>query len=175
MNAVECAVVVQRKMTEYNATIEPERRMQFRIGINLGDLISDGDRIFGDGMQTLQRGWRASQNRAAYACPRMRIAKTQARSMCRSMMLAYRRSRISRNRCEFIWVRLGQTAEETGPDGKFLALVSPASDPKRSPYRGLRPLEAEDAGIFFGRDAPIVEALDRLRGLRDAPRRRGCS
>ena len=36
------------------------------------------------------------------------------------------------------------------------------------PYRGLRPLEAEDAGIFFGRDAPIVEALDRLRGLRDA-------
>ena len=42
----------------------------------------------------------------------------------------------------------------------------PPSDPNRPPYRGLRPLEAEDAGIFFGRDAPIVEALDRLRGLR---------
>ena len=37
----------------------------------------------------------------------------------------------------------------------------------RPPYRGLRPLEAEDAGIFFGRDGPIVEALDRLRGLRE--------
>lgn len=33
---------------------------------------------------------------------------------------------------------------------------------------GLRPLEADDAGIFFGRDAAIVEALDTLRGLRDA-------
>ena len=43
----------------------------------------------------------------------------------------------------------------------------PPSDPNRPPYRGLRPLEAEDAGIFFGRDAPIIEALDRLRGLRE--------
>ena len=30
------------------------------------------------------------------------------------------------------------------------------------------PLEADDAGIFFGRDAPVVEALDRLRGLRES-------
>ena len=43
----------------------------------------------------------------------------------------------------------------------------PETDPNRPPYRGLRPLEAEDAGIFFGRDAPIFEALDQLRGLRD--------
>jgi len=48
----------------------------------------------------------------------------------------------------------------------------PAHDPDRAPYRGLRPLEAEDAGIFFGRDDQIVEALDTLRGLREqaAPR-----
>lgn len=44
----------------------------------------------------------------------------------------------------------------------------PEEDPERPPYRGLRPLEAEDAGIFFGRDGSIVEALDRLRGLREA-------
>jgi hypothetical protein len=44
----------------------------------------------------------------------------------------------------------------------------PANDPSRSPYRGLKPFEADDAGIFFGRDAPIVGALDRLRRLRDA-------
>ena len=42
----------------------------------------------------------------------------------------------------------------------------------RPPYRGLRVLEEEDAGIFFGRDGQIVDALDRLRGLREgaAPR-----
>lgn len=44
----------------------------------------------------------------------------------------------------------------------------PVNDPKRGPYRGLRPLEAEDAGIFFGREAGVIEASDRLRGLRDA-------
>jgi formylglycine-generating enzyme required for sulfatase activity len=43
----------------------------------------------------------------------------------------------------------------------------PAGDPNRPPYRGLRPLEADDAGIFFGRDAPIADTLDTLRGLRD--------
>jgi hypothetical protein len=44
----------------------------------------------------------------------------------------------------------------------------PDNDPQRAPYRGLKPLEAEDAGIFFGRQGPIVETLDALRGLRDA-------
>ena len=61
--------------------------------------------------------------------------------------------------------RLKHGLEEAGLDAKYFAWP-PANDPNRPPYRGLRPLEAEDAGIFFGRDAPIVEALDRLRGLR---------
>jgi len=60
--------------------------------------------------------------------------------------------------------RLKHGLEEAGLDPKYFAWP-PANDPDRPPYRGLRPLEAEDAGIFFGRDAPIVEALDRLRGL----------
>jgi formylglycine-generating enzyme required for sulfatase activity len=44
----------------------------------------------------------------------------------------------------------------------------PANDTNRPPYRGLKPLEADDAGIFFGRAAPVIEALDRLRALREA-------
>jgi len=43
----------------------------------------------------------------------------------------------------------------------------PANDPDRPPYRGLKPLEAEDAGIYFGRDAPVSEALGRLRAMRE--------
>jgi conflict system STAND superfamily ATPase len=61
-------------------------------------------------------------------------------------------------------LRIGLTA--AGLDPKYFAWP-PAHDPDRPPYRGLRPLEAEDAGIFFGRDGSIVEAFDRLRGLRD--------
>ncbi|MEQ1680814.1 MAG: TIR domain-containing protein [Nitrospira sp.] len=43
----------------------------------------------------------------------------------------------------------------------------PKDDPKRAPYRGLKALEAEDAAIFFGRDAAIVRALDKLRTMRE--------
>ena len=60
--------------------------------------------------------------------------------------------------------RLKHGLAEAGLEAKYFAWP-PASDPNRPPYRGLRPLEAEDAGIFFGRDAPIIEALDWLRGL----------
>jgi formylglycine-generating enzyme required for sulfatase activity len=63
--------------------------------------------------------------------------------------------------------RLKHGLEEAGLDPKHFAWP-PASDPDRPPFRGLRPLEAEDAGIFFGRDAPLVEVLDKLRGLREA-------
>jgi formylglycine-generating enzyme required for sulfatase activity len=61
--------------------------------------------------------------------------------------------------------RLKHGLEEAGLDPKYFAWP-PANDPDRPPYRGLRPLEAEDAGIFFGRDGPIVGALDKLHGLR---------
>jgi len=45
----------------------------------------------------------------------------------------------------------------------------PKNDLDRSPYRGMLPLEAEDAGIFFGRQAPTIELLAKLRGLRSDP------
>lgn len=63
--------------------------------------------------------------------------------------------------------RLKAGLQRAGLDARFF-VWPPESDPSRPPYRGLRPLEAEDAGIFFGRTAPIIESLDRLRGLRDA-------
>src|SRR5262249_32864037 len=63
--------------------------------------------------------------------------------------------------------RLRTGLQRAGLDTRFFAWP-PDDDPERPPYRGMRALEAEDAGIFFGRDAAIVEALDRLRGLRTA-------
>ena len=63
--------------------------------------------------------------------------------------------------------RLRNGLAKAGLDPRFFAWP-PERDQDRPPYRGLKPLESEDAGIFFGRDAPIVEALDTLRGLKDA-------
>ena len=64
-------------------------------------------------------------------------------------------------------LRLKLGLEQSGLDARYFAWP-PDDDQTRPPYRGLKPLEAEDAGIFFGREGAIVEALDRLRGLRDA-------
>ena len=55
VNAVECAVAIQRAMADRNTAVEPARRMQFRIGINLGDVIYDSERIFGDGINIAAR------------------------------------------------------------------------------------------------------------------------
>jgi TIR domain len=63
--------------------------------------------------------------------------------------------------------RLKRGLDQAGLDPKFF-VWPPEGERDRAPYRGLKPLEAVDAGILFGRDAPIVEAIDRLRGLRSA-------
>lgn len=55
VNAVECAVAVQERMAERNTAIETERRMQFRMGINIGDIICDEARIYGDGINIAAR------------------------------------------------------------------------------------------------------------------------
>jgi adenylate cyclase len=55
VDAVRCAVDVQRRMLERNAEVAPERRIQFRVGINVGDIISDDNDIYGDGVNVAAR------------------------------------------------------------------------------------------------------------------------
>ena len=55
VNAVECACTIQREMRTRNADVPGERRIEFRVGINLGDVIVDDDDIFGDGVNVASR------------------------------------------------------------------------------------------------------------------------
>jgi adenylate cyclase len=55
VDAVRCAVDIQRGMAERNVTVLAENRIQFRIGINVGDIIIDSDDIFGDGVNVAAR------------------------------------------------------------------------------------------------------------------------
>jgi class 3 adenylate cyclase/pimeloyl-ACP methyl ester carboxylesterase len=55
VDAVACAVKIQRSMVGRNAGIAAERQVVFRIGINVGDIIIDGDDIFGDGVNIAAR------------------------------------------------------------------------------------------------------------------------
>jgi TolB-like protein/class 3 adenylate cyclase/Flp pilus assembly protein TadD len=55
VDAVECAVAVQAVMAERNEGVPADRRMLFRIGINLGDILIEGDDILGDGVNIAAR------------------------------------------------------------------------------------------------------------------------
>ena len=55
VDAVECAVAIQQHMAARNADLPEERRIVFRIGINVGDIIIEGDDIYGDGVNVAAR------------------------------------------------------------------------------------------------------------------------
>jgi len=55
VDAVQCAVAVQKEITARNAELPENRKMQFRIGINLGDVIEEEERIYGDGVNIAAR------------------------------------------------------------------------------------------------------------------------
>src|SRR5438105_1901261 len=55
VDAVRCAVEVQRGMVDRNAEVPEDKRITFRIGVNLGDIIIDGDDIYGDGVNIAAR------------------------------------------------------------------------------------------------------------------------
>jgi class 3 adenylate cyclase len=55
VGAMQCAVEVQRRMAEHNIEIPAERRVEFRMGINLGDIIIDEGDIYGDGVNVAAR------------------------------------------------------------------------------------------------------------------------
>jgi adenylate cyclase len=55
VDAVRCAVMIQKELKAQNADLPENRRMEFRIGVNLGDVIEDGEQILGDGVNIAAR------------------------------------------------------------------------------------------------------------------------
>ena len=55
VSAVECAVEVQKKLKKENARYVEDKRLKFRIGVNIGDVVHDGDRIYGSGVNVAAR------------------------------------------------------------------------------------------------------------------------
>ena len=55
VDATGCAVKIQEKLKTKNAELSEDKRLEFRIGINLGDVLEDGDRIYGDGVNIAAR------------------------------------------------------------------------------------------------------------------------
>jgi adenylate cyclase len=55
VNAVQCSVEIQNKLKERNADLPGDKRLVFRIGVNIGDVVQDEDRIYGSGVDIAAR------------------------------------------------------------------------------------------------------------------------
>ena len=98
VDAVRCAVEIQRDMVERNSGCPEDRRIVFRIGINLGDVIVMPDDIYGDGVNVAVRlVW---QNRVGCVFPVPRMIKFATRSPTPLPKWERRRSRIFPVQCE---------------------------------------------------------------------------
>ena len=53
--AVQCAVAIQQALAAKNAELPSERQMAFRIGLNVGDVVVEGERLYGDGVNIAAR------------------------------------------------------------------------------------------------------------------------
>jgi adenylate cyclase len=79
VDAVRCAIAVQRGMARRNTEVSVEKRILFRIGINLGDVVAEGDDLLGDGVNVAARLERIAEpggiclSRAAYDQARGKI------------------------------------------------------------------------------------------------------
>ena len=69
VDAVQCAVAMQNEFQARNAELDRNRQMQFRIGINLGDVIFDENDVFGDGVNVIEVGGAAGPDLARTAFP----------------------------------------------------------------------------------------------------------
>jgi class 3 adenylate cyclase len=96
VRAVEAAASVQEKMKELNSETQPA--LQFRIGINLGDVLEDGERLYGDGINIAAR-LEAIAQPGEYASPPKFMTKCAARCRLDSMIGAISISRTSQRPC----------------------------------------------------------------------------
>ncbi len=55
VEAINCAVEIQQEMGERNEAVAKEKRLQFRIGLNIGDVMAEGGNLFGDGVNAAAR------------------------------------------------------------------------------------------------------------------------
>ena len=116
VEAVRSAVDIQRELRSRNADVPASRRMQFRIGINLGDLIVEGERLYGTA-STSPRASRASPTAAASASRARRTTRSKERFRSITNSSASTPSRTSRVPCActgFVWSRARRPAPRWG-------------------------------------------------------------
>ena len=98
VDAVRCAVEVQRAMVDREPKVPEDQRIRFRIGVNLGDVIVEDEDIFGEG-SILRRAWKRLPSRARFAFPGQCMIRSATRFPFPSRSSASRTSRTLHSQC----------------------------------------------------------------------------
>src|SRR5271155_2045889 len=134
VDAVRCAVEVQRAMTERNIDVPADNRIEFRIGINIGDIIVDKGDIFGDGVNVAARLEALAEPGGICVS---RVVRDQVRDRLDIALedMGEHRSRTSPDRCAPI---RSSSAGRVGPRLKIRRRSLPCPISRRSPCCRLR-------------------------------------
>ena len=167
VDAARCAIEIQRAMAARNAAIPEDRRIEFRIGINVGDIIIDEGDIYGDGVNIAAR-------LEAIAEPGGICVSDKVHQEIRGKVDVFARDiglQTLKNIAEPVRVyeialaAIKPRLEDLGvAPGSFA--WPPKNKPNAEPYPGLSALGEDDAGIFYGRSADIMSGLTKLKLVR---------
>ena len=143
VEAVRCATEIQLEVDKQNAELSEASRLRFRIGINLGDVVVEGDNLMGDGVNVAAR----------------LEALSHPGGMCISeAVYAQARDRLS---LEFVDLGEHRVKNITRPVHAYRVPLA-SEEQVTSPFRGLNPFEFENADLFFGRARATAACLERL-------------
>src|SRR4051794_779149 len=146
VDAVRCATEIQFELGKANADLPEARRLRFRIGINLGDVVIEGDNLMGDGVNVAAR----------------LEAMARPGGICVSEMVYAQ----TRDRLSLEFVDLGeQKLKNIARPVRAYRVPLASEEQVRSPFRGLEVFEFENADLFFGRARAIAACTERLQQL----------
>ena len=146
VEAVRCATEIQFELDRQNAALPEPGRLRFRIGINLGDVVVEGDNLMGDGVNVAAR----------------LEALSHPGGLCISeTVYAQARDRLS---LDFIDLGEHQLKNIARPVRAYRVPLA-SEEQVRSPFRGLDVFEFENADLFFGRARVITACIERLQQL----------
>ena len=146
VEAVRCATEIQLEIDRRNADLPEPNRLRFRIGINLGDVVVDGDNLMGDGVNVAAR----------------LEALSRPGGICVSEAIyAQVRDRLS---LEFVDLGEHKVKNIARPVRAYRVPLA-SEEQVKSPFRGLDVFEFENADLFFGRARAIAACTERLEQL----------
>ena len=146
VEAVRCATEIQLEIDKRNADVPEANRMRFRIGINLGDVVVDGDNLMGDGVNVAAR--------LEALAPPGGICVSEA-------IHAQVRDRLS---LDFLDLGEHKVKNIARPVRAYRVPLA-SEEQVKSPFRGLDVFDFDHADLFFGRARAIAACTERLEQL----------